>query len=159
MATAYEQYAAVLYAIEKISQGYTPTKAVDEANIPWATFKKYTTEDPTLAAMLDEADQRGADAMADALLTLGHKNNPYSCTDPKEQKVISDNIKWLLSRRHNRKYGEKVEVKVEATVQHVIVEQLEAARQRSYAAITEQRLPVLDADYVLLPPPPPVPER
>lgn len=158
MPTSYEYYSAVLFAIEKISQGHTPTKAVALANISWPTFSRYVKTDPELASLLDEANQRGADAMADSLLTLGDKENPYSTTDPKAQKVISDNIKWLLSRRFNKLYGEKVELKVEATVQHIIVEQLENAKNRSMLAIEhqqQQRGEVIDAEYVVLPPPPP----
>ena len=74
MATDYENYCAVLYAIDQISQGKTPTAAVDAANISWATFKTYIDNVPELAALKDEAEQRGADAMADA-----PRSTPLQC--------------------------------------------------------------------------------
>lgn len=160
MATDYENYCAVLYAIEKISQGKTPTAAVDAANISWATFTKYIETVPELATLKDEAEQRGADAMADGLVSIFDPTNPYHESDEKKAKIISDNIKWLLSRRFGRKYGEKIEIKQETTITHVITQQLEQARQRS---ITAQRPDVIDLvegeGYVMLPPPPPTPVK
>lgn len=152
MPTEYEIYGAVLYAIERISQGKTPTKAVDEANITWATFRKYIERVPELASALDEAEQRGADAMADALITIFDPSSPYYESDEKRAKVISDNIKWVLGRRFNKKYGERIEIKQEVTIAHVITQQLEAARQRS--ALAAGNANVIDGEYVMLPPPP-----
>lgn len=154
MPTVYEYHAAVLYAIDKIGQGYTPTRAVREANITMYSFKRYVDSNEELRAMLDEATDRGADTMADMLLHLSDPTSPYYCVDPKEQKIISDNIKWLLARRFSKKFGEKVEVTIEATIQHVIVQQLENARMRSQQAIADQR-PIIDAEFSLVPPAPP----
>lgn len=155
MPTAYEYYAAVLYALGEISQGRTPTKACDAANISYEMFDKYTTNDPALQALREAAERRGYDTMADLLLSLREPTNPYFTTDPKEQKVISDNIKWLLARRRSKDYGDRVEVKVEQTVTHVITQQLEAGRQRALAA--PRPADVVDAEYHVIPPPPPPP--
>jgi hypothetical protein len=162
MPTTYEYYNAVLWAIGKIAEGRTPTWAIDNANISWEMFEKLTTEDAVLAKMLAAAQQRGHDTMADLLLTLTDPRNPYFTSDPKQQKVISDNIKWLLSHRDRKRYGEQVTVQIEGTVEHVITEQLERARQRSRQAIEERE--TIDADYIevqrsLPPPPPPPPSK
>jgi hypothetical protein len=150
MPTTYQYYAAVLYALERIVDGHSPTKACQLANIPYRMFIKLVKEDTELALLADEAQQLGADTMADLLLSLGERDNPYHATDPKEQKVISENIKWVLSRRFNKKYGERVEIKQEITVSHVITSQLEAARER----VQGRELEYVDAEYVMLPPPP-----
>lgn len=107
-----------------------------------------------LALLYDEANQLGADTMADALVSITDPDSPYYEADDKKAKNVSDNIKWVLSRRFNKKYGERVEIKQEVTVSHVITSQLEQARLRSIGAIEEQRTDFVEADYVMLPPPP-----
>jgi len=155
MPTTYEYYAAVMYALERIVEGMSPTKACAKANIPYRMFTKLVKEDTELALLADEAQQLGADTMADLLLSLDDPSNPYFTTDEKKQKIISDNLKWVLARRFNKKYGERVEIKQEITVSHVITSQLEAARERSLLAAVERE--VIDVEYVMLPPPPPPP--
>lgn len=151
MPTIYEYYAAVMYALERIVEGNSPTEACRKANIPYRMFVKLVKEDNELAMLADEAQQLGADTMADLLLSLDRAENPYFTTDEKKQKIISDNIKWVLARRFNKKYGERVEIKQEVTVSHVITSQLEAARER----VQQRQVDYVDAEYVMLPPPPP----
>jgi terminase small subunit-like protein len=155
MPTSYDYYNAALYAIDRIAEGKLPTHALRDARLPWRKFNEMIEADTELAKLLDEATERGSDTLADLLLTLDSPDNPYFTTDPKAQKVISDNIKWVLSRRFNKKYGDKVEIKVEATVEHVIVSQLEGARQRAQTAALEQANEYIDVPYVMLPPPAP----
>lgn len=138
MSLPYDYYPAVLYALNEISQGRTLTDACDRANISVYVFDKYVKNDAELQAMYEDAVQRGNDAMADALVNIdNHKIHGQS--DAKMAKVISDNIKWVLGKRDSKRFGEKIEVKHEITMDRAIVSALEAARNR---------VPILDADYV-----------
>ena len=142
--STYDYYPAVLYALEQISQGQTPTEACDRANIPYTTFEKYCDRDPALQELRMDAERRGYDAMADALVNIdNHKIHGQS--DAKMAKVISDNIKWLLSKRRFKDYGDKVEVRHELTMDKHIVAALDAARNR--VALPS---PVIDAVAVEL---------
>ena len=136
MALPYDYYPAVLYAIDKISQGHTKTSACDEANINIATFDNYIKNDEVVQALYVEADQRGTDAMADALLTIDD-HGIYGQSDPKMAKVISDNIKWLLSKRKSTTYGDKLVVEHNLTADKAITEALLAGRERATFALTD----------------------
>lgn len=137
MSLSYDFYPAVLYALNEISQGRTLTDACDRANISVQTFDAYVKRDKELQAMYEEAVQRGNDAMADALVNIdNHKIHGQS--DAKMAKVISDNIKWVLGKRDSKRFGEKIEVKHEITMDRAIVSALEHARNR---------VPVIDVDY------------
>ncbi len=154
MPTTYEYYAAVLYVFDRITEGHTPTKACQMANLPYRKFIQLVKEDNELALRYDEANQIGADTMADALVDIFNPDSPLYESDDKKAKIKSDNAKWLLSRRFNKKYGERVEIKQEVTISHVITQQLEAARQRSLGATAEQAADYIDVEYTELPPPP-----
>lgn len=146
MSTPYDYYPAVLYAIDLLSQGATKTKACDEANINVGTFDGYISRDPQLAAMLSEAEQRGHDAMADALVNP-FNDLRYGETDVQKAKVVSENIKWLLARRDGARFGDKVEVKHSLTLDVAITSALNAAKDRvvALAAPAEE---VIDAEFV-----------
>lgn len=141
---SYDVLPAVLQALELISQGDTETKACDLAGIAYRTLKLRVAADKELQIMYEEALHRGADAMADALLDpFAHKR--YGFTDPKQAKVMSDNIKWYLGKRFHKIYGEKLEIKQETTVTFAITDALERARQRSQEALPPASAAV---DYV-----------
>lgn len=149
MSVPYDYYPAILYAIDLISKGYTRTAACDNSNITIATFERYINRDANLQAMLEEAEQRGADAMADALLQIG-SHKIYGETDPKMAKVISDNIKWLLDKRHRKKYGEKVEIQHNITADRAIVDALIAGRNRAaQAQLVYEDTTIIDVEPII----------
>lgn len=128
--TAYDYTPAVLYAIDLISQGRTKTSACDESNISITTFENYIKQNDYLKELYEEADQRGSDAMADALLEID-RHHHYGHSDPKMAKVVSDNIKWLLSKRKAKDYGDRIEVNHTLTADKAITQALIAGRQRA----------------------------
>lgn len=129
MALPYDYYPAVLYAINLISQGETVTSACDQSNLPISTFHSYIKKDDTLNEMYMEADQRGSDAMADALVNIDN-HRIHGQSDAKMAKVISDNIKWVLSKRKPKEFGDRVQVDHSISVDIAITTALDAARRR-----------------------------
>lgn len=144
MALPYDYYPAVLYAIDLISQGNTLTEACDQSNLPISTLHNYIKRDENLHAMYVEADQRGSDAMADALVNIDN-HRIHGQSDPKMAKVISDNIKWVLSKRKPKEYGDRVQVDHSVTVDVAITTALDAARRRVPVA---DQSDVIDAEIV-----------
>lgn len=144
MSLPYDHYSAVLYAINVLSQGNTLTEACRQANIPVRTFNSYVDNDPELAAMYKEADILSSDAMADALINIDN-HVVHGHSDPKMAKVISDNIKWVLSKRRPKEYGDRVQVDHSVTVDVAITTALDAARRR-LPQIEKQE--VVDAEVV-----------
>lgn len=141
---AYDHYPAVLRALELISQGTLPTRACDKAGCSIAVYEKLTTDDPELSQMRVDAERRGYDALAEALLDPAGNALVGATNDPKMLKVVSDNIKWFLGRRASKVYGEKIEVKQEITVSFAITDALEKARLRGIGAVAEHAQPVLE---------------
>lgn len=154
MVVDYQMYAAVLYACDRIAEGCTPTEACRRANISYAQFDHACKNAVELGMAHDVAAQRGSDVLADLLVHIFDPNYPTVYEpDPQKARIKSENIKWLLSRRFNKRYGDRMEITAEITVSHVITSQLDAAKQRLLAAASEQILD--DVTYKLVPPPPP----
>lgn len=155
MTSAYDIYPAVLSVLDMISAGRTLTSACDEAHIGVPTFKKYVEQTRELQEAFEEAEQRGYDAMTDVLLEINNTKHHYGCSDPKEMKIISDNIKWLASKRNSKQYGERVAVDVNVSADRAIVDALSRARHRIPSSVVETApmiditpTPVMDAGVV-----------
>lgn len=146
MSLVYDYMPAVLYAIEKISQGETQTAACDLANITIPLFEKYVESNDELQDLLRDAVRRGTDALADSLLDPTHHSR-YT-TDPKVMKVVSDNVKWVIGKRDSKRFGDKVTVDVNVTADRAIVEALQAGKRRAAKFIEHAPADVLDASYV-----------
>lgn len=78
-------------------------------------------------------EERGYDAMAE-MLPMIDRLGPFSQSDPKMAKIISDNIKWLLSKRRTKKYGDKLEVTHNITADKAITDALTAGKNRALNA-------------------------
>lgn len=144
---SYDYFSAALTAIDLISQGKTKTHACDDSGISIPQFEKYVNANKELQELLHEAETRGYDAMADALLRIDH-HAIYGHSDPKMAKVMSDNIKWLLSKRKQREYGDRLEVTHNVTVDKAITDALSAGRRRAEQRALEA--PTIDAEFTVV---------
>ena len=102
--------------------------------------------------MLVNATQRGHDAMAEALLHPDN-NAVYGQPNPQMAKVVSDNIKWYLAKADTKRFGDKIEVRHEITLDRAITDAMDAARKRAVGYEIEHD------EQAALPPPPPPPLR
>ena len=130
MTSSYDVYPAVLHAIELIRQGETRTQACLKSNIPVSTLQTCAEKNRDVAAMIQEAEQLGHDAMADALVNIDN-DIKHGTTDPKLAKIKSDNIKWFLSKKNPKNFGDRVVVEHNVTMDVAITARLDAARSRS----------------------------
>lgn len=113
-------------------------------------FNKYVAADEDLKMMLEEAQTVGNDALADALLNP-FNNAEYGNTDANKAKLVSDNIKWLLAKRDNKRFGDRIEVKHEVTLDRAITDAMFAGRQRAEQAVQRIAAPtedVIDAEII-----------
>lgn len=147
-ALPYDFYPAVLYALEQLSQGQTKSVACDNANISIATFEQYVARDQNLQVLYIDAERRGHDAMADALLHPDN-NSTYGQTNPQMAKVVSDNIKWFLSKKDGKRFGDKIEIKHEFTMDRAITDAIDAGKRRVHAAHTIEHIPDEVMDVVV----------
>lgn len=126
-----------MHALDLISQGKTETVACDEARITKDTLMLYTSKDVDLAAMMYNARARGFDTLADVLLHID-TDVEYGSSDPKVMKVISDNIKWYLSRKDSKRYGDKVLVEHTLHADKEIVEALSRGKERALNGVIDR---------------------
>ena len=108
-------------------------------------FDNYINRDPDLQAMRQEAEHRGHDALADALINIDN-HRIHGQTDPKMAKVVSENIKWFLAKKDTKRFGDKVEIQHSVTLDRAIVDVLTAARSRVAALPSPDN--VVDAEFV-----------
>ena len=141
--TIYDIMPKVTMAIEHIAQGYTKTHACDEVGISIAIFDRTVAASDELQVMLGEATERSYDAMADALLRIDN-HELYGHSNPQMAKVMSDNIKWLLSKRKAKTYGDKLEVTHNITADRQLIDALNQGRERATLALNP---PVIDACF------------
>lgn len=118
-----------MHVLDLISQGKTPTKACDEAGITTGTLKRWINSSSELGTLAEEAFQRGYDTLADALLHI-QNHEEYGSSDHHIMKVMSDNIKWYISRKNPSQYGDKLLVENRITADRVIIEALSRGKDR-----------------------------
>ena len=127
--------------LDLIANGLSVAAACNQVKLPIGVFYEYT-KFPTFRERYHEARTVGHDVLADALLNI--RNHPiYGSKDPREQKNISDNIKWLLARRERARYGDKDQAAPDLNADKAIAEAFIKAKERLKKLDTED-----------LPPPP-----
>lgn len=124
------QFPKVMRALELIADGRTVRRACDDVKISIASFTRIVNDVPEFKELYAEAEQRGYDNMAEILLNID-TDPQYGSSDTKQQKIISDNIKWFLSRKRPSQYGDKVEITHVITADKAIIGALERGRQRA----------------------------
>lgn len=147
MAQLVETYTKILKALELVSEGRTLTSACDEVNIGVGTFLKHVESQEEFQELFMEAEQRGYDTLADILLEI-NTHHYYGTNEAKMANVLSNNIKWYLSKRKPAKYGEKITVENVFTLDRTITEFLSRAKDRALG-ITDQSN-VVDAEFTVV---------
>lgn len=130
MSLPYDYYPLVMKAIGLLSEGRSKTRACDEAGITIAVFDNYIKSNPAMQDLFIEAEQRSYDAMADALLEIDN-HKIYGQSDAKMANVISSNIKFVLSKRRPKEYGDRITVDHNVTMDKAIIDALTAGRRRA----------------------------
>lgn len=142
-------YPLVMRAIELIGQGRTDTAACALVGLTVSTLRKYIRETPELHGLYEDADARRYDMMADTLVEIDSHCAIAGVSDVKVMKVLSDNIKWFLSRKRPQQYGERITVENHITADRAIINALERGAARAVAA---QVANTIDVDYTVVSP-------
>lgn len=139
MLQVYDIMPRVLAVLELLCQGYTLTAACDKNSIGVATFRKHVNSNVELKEMFEEAEQRGFDTLADYLIDPfgAHGNKVTNETEAKKAKLVSDNIKWYLSRKRPTQYGDRSVVEHTITADKAIIEAMQQGNQRAMRNVIE----------------------
>ena len=120
----------VMEAIRWITEGKLPVEARELTGLSHAQWNKWTKIEP-LATFLAEAMTDGRDHMAQMLVRMD--KDPTMPVDPRWGKIISENIKWYLSKMDTRRYGDKVQIDHHISADKEILMALDRAKERSTA--------------------------
>lgn len=113
------------------TRSLTPTHACDECGFPYSTFDHYTRTVPQLATMRKEAEDRLYDTLADLLVRID-AHPEHGRSDPKMAAVISKNIQWVLARRRQASYGDKIVNEHVIKADREVISALQAAKARAH---------------------------
>lgn len=91
--------------LDRIAEGSTVTEACNEFGIDPRDLYRTKKAHPDLQTAFIEAQEVGAEAQADTLHNIHQR-----VRDPLMARVVSDNRKWLLSKRQVATYGDKLQV-------------------------------------------------
>lgn len=122
--------------ISRICEGFNLAETCALLHINPAAMILARQNDPAFDNTIRLAQSFRADMLVDKLENIeDYEENPMMA------RVISDNIKWLASRRNRQIYGDKVEVNHNHIID--IRGAIEAARQRTLADIDAKPLNTL----------------
>jgi hypothetical protein len=98
---------SVLYdaILIRISEGVSVSDACSEYAVEPKEFYRARKRDPDLQAAFVEAQELGAECLADSLQNINE-----SIGNPLMARVVSENRRWLLARRFADRYGDKLAV-------------------------------------------------
>jgi hypothetical protein len=94
--------------LDRIAEGYTITEACAEFDVDPRAFLKDRKAHPDLQAAFVIAQEVGAEAQADTLYNIHQR-----VRDPLMARVVSENRRWLLSKRVAATYGDKLQVETQ----------------------------------------------
>lgn len=97
--------------IELLSNGELVTDVAEELGISMRALHMERLRDAKFGIACIDALDLGAEVQADDLLKI-----PQRIEDTNKARLLSDNSKWLLSRRHAKRYGDRVDINVTKTV-------------------------------------------
>jgi hypothetical protein len=97
--------------VSMYSEGKQVSEIAREIGVSMDTLQKWKLEDPLFGSECSRAQELGFEVMADSLLSICE-----TYEDVNQARLISDNTKWVLARRAASKYGDKITMDVNQTV-------------------------------------------
>lgn len=126
--------------LDALADGQTLVKACEAVGLSTGQFMQRLPLKSSLASAFVCARDAGAEVMADSLLSI-----PDEVADVNRARLKADNIKWILSRRHAAKFGDRIDVNVNATVD--LTSAIAEARNR-LRPVRDQQPDVIDGEIV-----------
>jgi len=114
----------LLEALKYAAEGWSIRKICAKINIEPLQFFKFRKQDYSFTAAFQLARESGFEINADDLLDLADQ---YA--DPLTARVKSDNLRWLLSKRKPKEYGDQLNINIEQKIS--VGEALSEAKKRA----------------------------
>lgn len=94
--------------IDRLCSGESMYAIVTTEKISSGKLRRILEADPDFARAIEHAREYGWNMLADKALWIAENED-----NPHRARVIIDTIKWLLSKRSRKTYGDKLEVEIE----------------------------------------------
>lgn len=124
-----DKYSRAFTAIQNMRLGKRVLRACREAGISRAQLYELASADKNVGDALAVAEAECNTILAESLADADEWAN-FGAQDPKVATVWAKNAQWLLARADPAKYGDKIVVENKTTVDVIITQRLEAAKQR-----------------------------
>lgn len=98
-------------AIDMAVEGKSARKIIEVIHTTSHAFWTYRNENPIFAQKYQDARQEGLELLADDLIDITDRES-----DVNKARLISENTKWLLSKRKSKTYGDRLDVNINQTV-------------------------------------------
>ena len=119
--------------LARMSQGETLTSICKDEGMPASrTVREWGEKDPDLAAEYARARSDGFDAIADATITIADGTDPEMVNCARLQ---VDTRKWLLARWDPKRYGDRMQIDADVTVETLSDADLDAKLAKLQAAV------------------------
>ena len=126
--------------LDLLANGQTLAKACESVGLSTGQFMQRLPNRTSLAHAFVCARDAGAEVLADSLLGITEQE-----ADVNRARLKSDNIKWILSRRHAAKFGDRIDVNVNATVD--LTSAISEARNR-LRPVRDQEAEIIDVNPI-----------
>lgn len=97
--------------IKMFSEGHPIQNVAKELGVSISAIQSARLADPLFDSNCGQARTKGYDVQADSLLTIAE-----TIQDVNKARLTSDNIKWTLARRDPSRFGDRIEVNMNQTV-------------------------------------------
>jgi len=99
------------YMLELIATGATIKESCEQLQRSNSYLIDYRHEFPDFDQKYKRARENGLDMLGDSLMEVNRIER-----DPQRARILSDNIKWYLSKHRREVYGDKVDINVNQKV-------------------------------------------
>lgn len=127
-----DKYSRAFTAIQNMRLGKRVLRACREAGISRAQLYELAATDKNVGDALAVAEAECNAILAESLADADEWAQ-FGAQDPKVATVWAKNAQWLLARSDPAKYGDKIVVESKTTVDVIITQRLEAAKQRVHS--------------------------
>lgn len=124
---------------DHLTNGYTKENACAMVGISFSTLWRWQRKKPAFEKAVACAYENGGELAGERLLTLHER-----IEDNGKLKVASENLRFILARRHSKLFSEKVEVNQTSTLSII------SAREQAYARTLRPScdpVPAIDVEY------------
>jgi hypothetical protein len=114
--------------LERVEAGEVLAKVCEDHSMPsWSAFKEWMQQDESLAAAYARACECGVALNEDELLREARRK-PADSVDATGQRTLVDTLKWRLSKRLPRDFGDRQQVEHSGTIGDGLTEAQRAQR-------------------------------